>query len=106
MFHPDSTPGDNRKGCKPIITAMQHHFCNESENPLDRTSIFIKQLRLKNQGNKRPCKKKKKCYQFDFLTSPLHQKRLISLLKDTIYILTSDIPEAEPMKMENTTLSK
>lgn len=106
MFHPDSTPGDNRKGCKPIITAMQHHFCNESENPLDRTSIFIKQLGLKNQGNKRPCKKKKKCYQFDFLTSPLHQKRLISLPKDTIYILTSDIPEAEPMKMENTTLSK
>ena len=60
MFHPDSAPRDNRESCKPIIMAMQHQFHNESENPLDRTSIFIKQLGLKIKGNERPCKKEKK----------------------------------------------
>lgn len=31
---------------------MQHQFHNESENPLDRTSIFIKQPGLKIKGMK------------------------------------------------------
>lgn len=52
MFHPDSAPRDNRKSCKLITTAMQHQFHNESENPLDRTSIFIKQPGLKIKGMK------------------------------------------------------
>lgn len=73
MFHPDSAPRDNRESCKPIIMAMQHQFHNESENPLDRTSIFIKQLGLKIKGNERPCKKEKKnvvyviCWQTHFI---------------------------------------
>lgn len=58
MFHPDSAPRDNRESCKPIIMAMQHQFHNKSENPLDRTSIFIKQLGLKIKEVKGHVKKK------------------------------------------------
>lgn len=75
MFHPDSAPRDNRKSCEPITTAVQRQFHNESENPLDRTSIFIKQLGLIIKGKERSCKK---CHQSDLLVNPLHQQKTYS----------------------------
>lgn len=82
---------------------MQHQFHNESENPLDRTSIFIKQPGLKIKGMKGHVKNVVNliCWKTCF-----NKKRLISPPQDTIYILTKDKAVAELMEMESMVLSK